>query len=186
MTKALLAILLSFPPHFTDAGEAPEAREARLTPVAESIAEAVKGHPDAVTIASALLELGRSETHYAAYVLEGRCLDGPVGSQCDPDSRTGKPRARGPWQVWSWCREAWEYPAGSRESLRAEARCAARNWAYARHRCRGAHPAGTWAGAFSGYRAQSCRWQPAAARATRMRSVHARLAALLSEEGEGA
>src|SRR5678815_1676311 len=69
-----------------------------------------------------LLELGEAEVHMARYVLEGNCLQGRW--KCDRDPRTGQPRARGPWQVWGWCRLAWAVEASHPQSRYEEAKCA--------------------------------------------------------------
>jgi hypothetical protein len=172
MIEAILAAMLAQPQYVDDRDMAPEQRVELYRPIAGLIAGAAGGNR---WKAAALIELGYSESRWAAYVLEGRCKDGPRGARCDWDYRKRAPRARGPWQVWSWCTEAWRYPEGSSESLTAEVRCAARMLAGAKQRCAGTHPAGDWAGMFSGYRAASCTWMPAASRARRMLTIAATL-----------
>lgn len=134
----ILAVLLSLQPHGTDAGEHPDARELRLAPVASAISGAARTLQEA----AALIAQGQGETGFAAYVLEGRCHEGPRGARCDPD-RQGRARARGPWQVWRVaCPDAWELPVGH-ESLHREAACALRLLRAGRMRCQ------SWVGAFA-------------------------------------
>jgi hypothetical protein len=163
-----------------------EAREAMLEPIADAIAAAVSepvGGFDARTLAAAALSIGWHESRFASYVIEGRCTDGPAGARCDLD-RHGKPRARGPWQVWRVaCPAAYAHPAGSRESLEAEASCAVRLVAGAYYRCRSRHPHSDWAGAFSGYGGIVCTRPNSPARARTMSGFRARLEALLAVRG---
>src|SRR5512143_4111872 len=139
-TKVVLAVLLALAPYRPDV-KAHVDRKALLIPVASAIAHAARNY----TEAAALIALGKHETSYAAYVVTGHCKDGPKGARCDGGL------ARGPWQVWSWCREGWAAPDGSSEALAAQALCARRMLSYAYHRCAGKNPSGDFAGMYSGY-----------------------------------
>jgi hypothetical protein len=167
--EAILGAMMALPTWYQDAAEPPEERRALLYLVAESIAEAAG---DDRQIAAALIAVGYHESRFARYVVEGRCMDGPPGARCDNG------RARGVFQLWQVaCSSAYQHPAGSLASMRAEARCAANLWRGARGRCRDRHPAGDDAGAMSGYgRGSVCTWGPGAARAATMRAVGLRLA----------
>lgn len=133
-----------------------------LRPVSEAIAEAAGTREEA----AALIAQGWHESRFARYVVEGRCLDGPVGARCDI-GRDGRPRARGPWQVWHWCRPAWALPEGSPESLRAEARCVVGWMRGALRRC-----GGQWEHAFAGMTGSSrCNVPWAARRVATMAQV---------------
>ncbi len=164
--KVVLFVLSTLAPYDADRDEDPAARRARLTPAAESIASEARTYEEG----AALIALGEAESHFARYVMEGRCLDGPRHARCDLDPRSGLPRAVGPWQVWHWCTAAHAAAAGSREQLQAGARCAARHWRSARLRCIQRNP-DVLAGAFSGYRGASCEWRPAERRAKRTREL---------------
>lgn len=174
LARGLLAVLLHFHPYSGD-HEKPEARRARLTLVADAITTAAfkrYGGINPLVMAAALTTVAKAESNFALYVGEGRCLDGPRGARCDPDPRTGRPRARTYFQLWKVaCRKAWAQPQGSRAELYAAADCAAQRLAGAYYRCNHRHPDGRWAGAFSGYRSNICQWRPAASRARSMRSV---------------
>ncbi len=115
LTETILAVLLSQAPHFTDKDETPEARRARLSPVAEAIALAAG---DRLDDAAALIAAGTSESKWARYVQEDRCAEGPSGSKCDGG------KSRGLFQVRDWCSAAWSTPSSSPEALRAGAGCA--------------------------------------------------------------
>lgn len=179
--QLILAVLMSATPHYTDT-ESPELRRVRMVPVAHAVAAAAQQATCAAhwnvrgcrriwpgsteNAAAALLALGWHETRWAQYVGRGRCLDGPKGSRCDPDPKTGLPRARGYWQLWRVAaRDAWALPVGTPNALRAEAWAAMRRLAGARARCvkRALTPL---TGAFSGYAGRRCRWMPAKVRAT--------------------
>lgn len=161
--EAILAVLMGLPAWYEDAGEPRAARLELLGPVASAIAGASGGDHQR---AAALIALGWHESKFGRYVLEGRCSDGPPGARCDNG------RARGAWQLWAVaCPAAYQYPAGSLESLELEARCADRLLQGARGRCRGRHPAGALAGAFSGYRGLDCRWPGGAGRARTAEAV---------------
>lgn len=165
---AILAVLLALPAWYQDVGDAD--RPVWLAPVASAISRATESRAEV----AALVALGFHESRYARYVVDGRCSDGPIGARCDNG------RARTPWQVWRVaCPVAWTHPDGSQESLDAAARCAAGLLRGGRGRCRGRHPAGDLAGAFSAYRGASCTWSGGAARA---RSAGAALVAIEREE----
>lgn len=144
MTPAVvLAALLALPPWQGDRELSREARAAMLAPVARAVSVAARGPHEA----AALVSQGWHESRFASYVLDGRCEDGPPGARCEPD-REGAARARGPWQVWDYCTEAWAAPASSQRSLEGGARCVARWMRGARARC----PRSGWVGAFSSMR----------------------------------
>lgn len=162
----ILAVLLTFPQYAGDIYTDGHADRAKLLrPVALAIAAEAKTS----TEAAALIALGYHETAFARYVLDGHCEQGPIGARCDGG------RARGPWQVWSWCRGAWAHPAGpagARASLRAEARCAVGLLRAARTRC----AAEGWPGVFAGYRRlASCRWSGATRRVATLHVAESRL-----------
>lgn len=177
MIEAILDAMLAQAHYVGDRTDTPAERAALYRAPAEAIDEVARGN---VWLAAALIELGHAESRWARYVLEGRCADGPRGARCDWDYRARAPRARGPWQVWSWCRDAWSHEDGSTAALRGGARCAARALSGAKRRCQGTHAAGDWAGMFSGYRANACTWGPAAGRARRMATVQANLVRALA------
>lgn len=140
------------PAHFTDRDEPAEARAMRLARVDAAIRKAANGDP---YIAKALRVHGRFETHFARYVGEGRCHEGPVGSRCDEG------RARTYFQVWeTTCPAAWAEPQGSVAELEQAAVCAARILRAGRARCKTAE------GMFAAMWGQGrCRLERAAVRA---------------------
>lgn len=167
---ALLSVILAGPVYVGDREESLADREERLRPWAAAIVE-VSGND--VPLAAGLLELAEDESsNFARYIVEGRCLEGPW--KCDPHPRTGLPRARGPWQVWGWCRRAWKLRPGTAASALEEARCARRQLLGAKTRCAqaGRDP---WVGAFSGYASKDCSWAPAEDRAKGRRRLEARI-----------
>jgi hypothetical protein len=140
MLAKILAIML------TVNGDRDVAREERiefLKPVAEAIQEASGGSPDK---AAFLLALGAKESHFARYVLEGRCLEGRF--RCDVDKKTGLPQALGPWQLWK--RACPKGHAEGAKSYLTQAKCALRLAKYHQKRCK------TWPGTFSGYAGVGC------------------------------
>jgi len=145
-----------------DASQNGEQAEARLAPWAEAIsAEALQENDAAAAIA-----VGWHESRWASYILEGRCLEGPVGMRCDPDAH-GDPQSLGPWQLRRVaCPLAWQEDP----SPRVQAHCAISLLWYHRHRCARQHPAGDWAGAISGFNL-GCDWPRAAARERTRRRV---------------
>jgi hypothetical protein len=118
----ILALLLSLQPYPGDKGESTEAREARLAPWAQ----ALERYP--ADVQAAVITLGIHESHYAAYVTEGRCSERPKA--CDHG------HAKGPYQLHSWCKA--DDPAG-------QTACAASLIQSSFRRC------DTWAGAFGAY-----------------------------------
>lgn len=168
----ILAEIMRGPLHSSDRGRVERDRvEAAARPYAEAVSE-VAGSD--VSLAAALVEEMRAEGGGggvpALYVLEGRCLEGRW--KCDRDRRTGLPRARGPLQVWSWCKAAWALPPG--ESAREEVACAKKALLGARDRCRD-QVVDPWVGAFSGYAWRSCWWEPAVDRAKKRGEIQSRL-----------
>lgn len=184
LVRATRAVLESLPVAWVDRDEDPELRRERLAILAAELAAAAEDRADWDVVTSAGIEIAWAESRLARYVADGRCEDGPEGSRCDIDPATGIPRARGYFQQWkAACPLAYEHPAGSRESLQQEARCVVRLWSAARVRCRGRHPAGEWAGAFSGYRSVDCRWPLGKRRAEHMATIRRRLVAAMAAGG---
>ena len=174
LDAAILTVLLAFKPYTGD-GESLEARRARLTPVAHHIAEASKG---SVTMAAVSITLGHSESRFAVYVGEDRCMDGPVGQQCD--ATKGKPRARSYWQLWRVaCQKAWQYPSPSTEGLRAATACAVARFRGGMSRC-ATEGIGGLRGGFAGYRSADCTWGGAKSRAVKAARVESRLRAAMA------
>lgn len=153
--------------------ETTEERVERFTPIAKVIYQVSNIRPrgvDRVTMISVLITLGQFESKFAKYVGEGRCIEGPVGMQCDPDEK-GIPRARSYFQHWEVsCPKLWETEPGSKEELFVAAKCTARKLTGAYYRCREINP-NVWAGAFSGFRASSCIWEPAIERANAINKI---------------
>jgi hypothetical protein len=170
--EAILAVLLGLPLWQGDRDDTDEARRALLEPVAVAISAA----SDDRQVVAAVITQGLRESRYARAVIENRCHEMPAGARCDEDS-CGNPRARGPWQLWHRaCPSAYEFGAGTPESLAAEAKCIARLWRGGFRRCQGLHPAGDVAGAFAALRGgASCQSRTAGERARTMQTVWLRL-----------
>lgn len=142
----ILLILLSINGDKTDTKEA---RMALLSPVATAIYQAAKGDPDK---AAYLIALGASESAFARYVIEGRCLEGKY--KCDVDPKTGKPRALGPWQLWeAACRAAHKAGPGS---FLQQAGCVLDRASFWMRECRGKG----YVVAFSGHAGRACEEHP--------------------------
>lgn len=151
----IMAVMLGMPPGIGDERATEDERRVFLEPVATAIHQVAEESPNPIRTASILLALGKNETRFARYVIEGRCQDGPPGMRCDWSPRHNRPVARGPFQVHPWCKDAWSLPEVSVESLAAGARCAVSLVNRALKRClRSKHEA--WPGAFAVYRGQSC------------------------------
>lgn len=115
----VLKVLLMQAPFDRDRSLSIEERAEFERPYAEAIAKAAHTYWEVALLESDAI----SETHMARYVIEGRCMDGPVGQQCD--AKHGAPQARGVWQLHEEaCRQAWAFPEASRESIMLEAECA--------------------------------------------------------------
>lgn len=155
--EIILSIMLAQPPWKGDAGETLAQRTALLRPVAAAIVEVSQGDR---TRAARLVALGYAETRWARYVLEDRCSEGPVGARCDEG------RARGPWQVWRWCKAS---------DLVGQAQCALRALGGAELRCRRNYPNSPHAAAFAGYATGSL---------CAFRGVYARVSATHQIEGK--
>lgn len=143
-----------------DRDEPEESRNRRLDHAARAVVNVARD----VTEVAALLTIGRAESNWAGYVWAGcRYPDGiPEGaSDCD------KGKSRSYWQMKEeTCRAGWSLERGDPRAVYVFAACAAKHWRSALTRCRGRHPAGYWAGGFSGYaRSSVCTWGPAAGRA---------------------
>ena len=172
---AIWALLQALPRHVTDLDEDPGARAGRLAVTAVAIADATGGD---IARAARVVALGVSESHFARYVMDGRCADGPDGSRCDPNHR-GEAQSLGPWQQRRRaCPAAWAAPLGSVEQLRAQARCADRLMRGAMRRCANRGVPGE-RGAFAGYRGIDCEWPGGIHRARRSLALRARLAGLV-------
>lgn len=171
LIDTILSIILTFPPFEGDKNLTIDERRLFLKPVATAIAIAASDKPNNLDIIAAEITIGWFETRFAKYVIEGRCLEGRF--KCDLDPKTGKPRAYGFGQVWSWCRAAHEAPPGSVESINATALCVAQRWSGSLVRCSGT--ADPIAGAFSGYRNYQCSWPEGAIRAKFFRQIRKKL-----------
>jgi hypothetical protein len=109
----LLRVLLSLAVWHQDADLSPDARSALYRPVAEAICRVSRTTQEQAWLAAQAY----SETTLAAYVIEGRCADGPPGIRCDEG------RATTEWQVHRFCIAAWTAPTLD-ERREAGARCA--------------------------------------------------------------
>lgn len=146
-----------------DSGETKEHRAERIIPTVTALKKVVRTNEEL----AAMLTIAEHESHFASYVLEGRCLDGPKGAQCDPDEN-GIPRASGPWQVWvRYCKPAQGLVDGTPERIEATARCAISRLRQGLLAC----PKEGWQGAISFYKASRCNWEGAIPRAQRMREI---------------
>ena len=114
----VLKVFLMQAPFDWDRSLSVEERTELSRPYAEAVAKAANTYWEAALLVADAI----SETHMARYVIEGRCMQGPVGQQCDP--KHGVPRARGVWQLHeAACRKAWASPESSYESIQLEAEC---------------------------------------------------------------
>jgi hypothetical protein len=147
LATAILSTLLARPVHVLDRDEPAESRKARFAVAAQGIALASKGNAHEAALLIAQFD---GESKGARYVWEDRCHDGPPGARCDPD-RKGVARARGAFQVWAYCKEAWAYPVGSLEEVTAAARCTLRLMRSGAKRC-SANGYSTIEGSFAGAR----------------------------------
>lgn len=152
LREFIVSVLMAFPSWKYDAADTKQERLELITPTAEAIYAVAIERGDPYGDAATMITLVQSETGLARFILEGRCKDGPPGIRCDWDKRTGRPRARGPFQVWDWCKAAWRLPASSVAGIAAGGRCALdlvhRSFKDCGHT--------KWAGAFSRYRGQKC------------------------------
>lgn len=160
----VLAVLLSLPQYYGDRHADPtlEDRARLLRPVAEAIAEVSRNR----TEAAALIALMKHETNGARYVLDGHCEQGPVGARCDGG------RARGAWQVHSWCRALFAGPENAPGRHLAGARCAVSLLRKGRAQC------GSLAGAFGVYAGAGCKWKGGPGRVKTTNLMEARLRAV--------
>lgn len=173
---AALAVMTAQPPFYLDRDEPPEERLVRLEPAARAQEKAcLKFWPqDPWACVAGTITIGQRESHWAKYVGEGRCKEGPVGMRCDPD-KDGNPRAHSFWQLWpSACPGLAKLTPGSVAQLDRAASCAAAQLATAYHRCHWSQH-GRWAGAFAGYRSSDCNWSGGPRRARVMVQVENRL-----------
>lgn len=158
----VLRIMLMLRIWHGDAGESQEHRIERLEGTAKAIAHYAHTYEELAF----MLTQAEAESHLASYVLEGRCLDGPKEARCDPDKKTGIPRASGPWQVWlKYCKGALSFPEGSNERIDATASCIAGKMRFGLKMC------GSWAGAFASLKGPYCGWSEGQVREQRMRQI---------------
>lgn len=153
-TYAILRVIWALQLWSPDSSLPPSHRLALYTPVAEAACAATQDR----TERAFLLTQAEAETHFAAYVLEDRCHEGPVGARCDAG------RAWGGWQVHKWCARAWDVSLPLVERHAEAAQCALRGWR------RGL----TWWGPAGGFQAQRHSGPPRAwaiRRAERMQQV---------------
>lgn len=102
-TAFVLSLLLDLQVWYQDVDNSVETRTRRLEPIAAIICAATSNPREQAF----LILQGDHETHYAKYVLEERCSDGPKGARCDNGLATS------PWQVHKWCRAAWPPRGGA-------------------------------------------------------------------------
>jgi hypothetical protein len=198
LSEAILVVLLHQPVYEEDRAAASgatsegcvtEACTERLElfgQVASAIAEvAMKGESlgARLELVAAEITVGYFESHFAVYVLKGQCTSGKF--KCDLN-RQGEPQAYGFGQVWHWCTGAWGAVPGSYVSIQETAQCVATRWVGAKYRCAGAldstgAPIDTWAGAFSGYRANRCDWPDGAKRARKFHEIRRELQNLVKQ-----
>lgn len=164
-SAAILTVMLARKP-WLDRDMSSDERATMLQPIADAIAEVSRDRLDA----SLLLALGLHETAFARLVVEGRCDEMPKGQRCDSG------HARGVWSLHvEACRDAYQYAAGSVDSVRAEARCALKLLRFHAYRCR-EHALTPLFGAFAGFGTGSkCHWSGAGARVLTTRRMAAEL-----------
>lgn len=138
----ILHLLLTVIHLFSGDPKTPE----RMTPVARAIQRATTSTEERAF----LLAQGEAESHFAAYVLEGRCYDGPKGARCDEGKATG------PWQVHAWCRAA---PS----DFEGQARCVLRAYRAGKYAC-----GGSISGALNALAGLRCTAKPWTARVNRI------------------
>lgn len=152
--------LASEPVSVFDQGEPKKERRRRLDVAADAMYRATQ---DPVELA-VLLTIMRYESNGAGYVARGCAY--PEGiPEGAPDCDRGKSRSY--WQLKKeTCPAGWRYERGATAAVYVFAVCAVKTWRGSLYRCQGEHPAGDWAGGFSGYaRSSICTWGPAAPRA---------------------
>jgi hypothetical protein len=150
LQEFVLSILMSFPVWKYDRGDTEEERRALLTPTATAITIVANESDNPMETAAILSMLSQRETGLARFILEGRCKDGPPGIRCD--WKGGRPRARGPFQVWDWCKKAWALPAASVAGIAEGGRCALALVKRSLKACKRSR----WPGAYARYRGQKC------------------------------
>lgn len=170
MIKWILAILVSFPVHYSDVDEPADARQVRMGVLAKSIDQAVSqatcrggreecsplwpGRPK--ELAAYLLAVAWWETRLAGNVMRAQC----------PQKMCDNGLARSPWQFHSWTltKEAWD---GYQDATLASVAPAA--MAATRVLSRGARACHSPEGVFSYYNIQTCVPSPAFVRGARQR-----------------
>jgi len=123
----ILAAMLSLPGWYLDKDDTPEQRSELYRPVADAIHTVAKNRRQQAF----LVTQAWAETKFARYVLEDRCQDGPIGARCD------RGKASGPWQVWSWCKDAHDKSLTNAQRFEAGARCALRGYHQGARMCTG-------------------------------------------------
>jgi hypothetical protein len=188
LTEAIFLVLWAWPRHVTDVNEPEDLRRVRLRHTAEAVSDATARAtcvgPWATVdckriwkrsrseLAAAILAVGKHESHFAEYVGDGRCQDGPVGMQCDKDHRTGEFRARSYWQLHqSACPKLWEQEPGSVGELRVAASCTARLLAGFAASSEADCSDTSWSTVFNRYGGRRCSWTGGVKRAATMRLV---------------
>lgn len=112
----------------------------------QAIARAIGAAAQTPEERAALLAVGQHESHFSTRIGRDECAAG----ECDPDA-TGRPLARGVWQLHrAACEAAWDAPPDF-PRLVAEAHCAVIALHAAKAKC-----GGTWERAIAGYRG-SCK-----------------------------
>lgn len=172
LVVAIVNVMMAQPAWSGDAWMGESARRQLYEPVAQAIADASTDSADIAV----LITLGWHEgAQFARYVIEGRCNDGPPGARCDDGM------ARTPWQVWHWCKAAWDAPDGSRASLAAGAKCALQMLSWGRSACEAKGVQAGWLSAFAGYRSRACDVLDAPKRLITMRKVSRELSIELAK-----
>lgn len=155
LRATVLALLMQMPAHWSDVDEEPAARAARMTAVANDVAQVALTRPagwEPVEVAAALLTIGWKESNFARYVGAG-CTELPVHPKTKrraPNCDTG--RAHSYWQLWLVaCTPLRELERGSPAAQTAAAQCAAKRFVGAYYRCRSVDN-DPLVGAYAGYR----------------------------------
>lgn len=133
-------------------------RTVALAPVAVAFATEARSLRELTILAT----IGRHESRFATLVVRGGdCSQMPAGQRCDD----GEARGFGQLHAGA-CPDAYAYPAGSEESIRAETRCVLGLFARYETRC------GSLAGAFAAFATGGrCSWRGAAERVQTFASI---------------
>jgi hypothetical protein len=161
--EVILVVMLARAP-WVDRNVPREERAQALAPIATAIADEARSPEEA----GALIALGRAEgENFALAIVRGGC----TASGCDHG------RSRGVFQEGRlFCPAAYEFAAGTVESIRAETHCAAARLRSFGYQCR-AHAPTPLHGAFAMLgTGHSCHWSGAEARVRAARHVVVELA----------